>query len=100
MVVVSLVRNNRNQDNPTLALGFLQEMERINVMFSRAERLLVLVGCWKFFQAIASELEQGRSLQEWPLIIKYLKQAFAEQKALYIEMDQLLVRPGSNGGGA
>jgi len=48
VVVVSLVRNNRHR--MPKAFGFLGEDERMNVLFSRAERLLVLVGSWDFFQ--------------------------------------------------
>lgn len=48
LVVVSLVRNNTS----TLGegLGFLKEdPPRFNVMLSRAQKLLVLVGSWEFF---------------------------------------------------
>lgn len=44
VIVVSLVRN-----NDRLALGFLDEPSRLNVLLSRAEQLLVLVGSWDFF---------------------------------------------------
>jgi superfamily I DNA and/or RNA helicase len=47
-VIVSLVRN--NDFSPGSGLGFLQESSRMNVLFSRAERLLVLVGSWDFFK--------------------------------------------------
>lgn len=48
VVVVSLVRNN-TFDGETRALGFLQAPERVNVMFSRARRLLLLVGSLTHF---------------------------------------------------
>ena len=47
VIVVSLVRNNTNLAGE--GLGFLEEASRINVLLSRAERLLVLVGSWDFF---------------------------------------------------
>jgi superfamily I DNA and/or RNA helicase len=46
VVIVSLVRSN---DAPAgEGLGFLREASRMNVLFSRAERLLVLVGNGNF----------------------------------------------------
>lgn len=48
IVVVSLVRNNAH-DTPDAALGFLQNQQRLGVMFSRAERLLVIIGCADHF---------------------------------------------------
>lgn len=48
VIAVSLVRNNRH--DPGHGLGFLKDASRLNVLLSRAERLLVLVGSWDFFQ--------------------------------------------------
>src|SRR5262249_7257382 len=44
VVIVSLVRN--NSGDLRQPIGFLQEDSRMNVLFSRAEQLLVLVGSW------------------------------------------------------
>jgi serine/threonine protein kinase/RecA/RadA recombinase len=44
VVIVSLVRN-----NPQGTIGFAREPERINVAFSRAQELLVIVGCKSLF---------------------------------------------------
>lgn len=44
VVIVSLVRN-----NPRRNIGFAKEPERINVAFSRAKELLVIVGCQTLF---------------------------------------------------
>ncbi len=44
VVIVSLVRN-----NPQGTIGFAKEPERINVAFSRAQELLVIVGCKSLF---------------------------------------------------
>jgi len=48
VVIVSLVRNNPATEE-TRAFGFLTSKERAGVMFSRAESLLVVVGCSMHF---------------------------------------------------
>jgi DNA polymerase III delta prime subunit len=45
VVIVSLTRNNTRS-----SLGFVKDAKRMNVLLSRAQRLLVLVGSWDFFQ--------------------------------------------------
>jgi serine/threonine protein kinase len=52
-VLVSMVRNNRLK-SPREAMGFLAERERATVMFSRAEQLLVVIGCAAQFQRFAT----------------------------------------------
>jgi superfamily I DNA and/or RNA helicase len=47
IVCISIVRNNKPGDG---GLGFLKERERMNVMVSRARKLLVFVGSWAFFK--------------------------------------------------
>ncbi|RKH39726.1 AAA domain-containing protein [Corallococcus sicarius] len=49
VVFVSLVRNN-SYEAPTQGLGFMQSPERANVMFSRARRLLVILGSLTHFE--------------------------------------------------
>ena len=44
VVIVSMVRNNDNRD-----VGFAKKPERVNVAFSRAQELLVIVGCHDLF---------------------------------------------------
>ncbi len=44
VVIVSMVRNNSNQD-----VGFAKKPERVNVAFSRAQELLIIVGCHDLF---------------------------------------------------
>ncbi|QBD82815.1 hypothetical protein EPA93_45380 [Ktedonosporobacter rubrisoli] len=44
IVIVSMVRNNRGGD-----IGFAEKDERINVAFSRAQELLIIVGCHDLF---------------------------------------------------
>ncbi len=55
MVLVSLVRNNAKapptwESRVRAGLGFLETPERSTVIFSRAERLLVVVGCLRHFR--------------------------------------------------
>lgn len=53
VVIVSLVRNNSHMSTGR-GLGFLQAPERANVMFSRARRLLVIVGSLPHFSRFGS----------------------------------------------
>jgi len=49
LVALSLVRNN-NHTTPRTAIGFLENESRSTVMFSRAERLLVVIGSSRHFK--------------------------------------------------
>ena len=49
-VIVSLVRDQRVDDNPARNVGLLAQDEVINVLLSRARSLLVLVGDFRHFQ--------------------------------------------------
>ncbi|HYR80554.1 MAG TPA: AAA domain-containing protein [Candidatus Dormibacteraeota bacterium] len=51
-VLLSLVRNN-DAVNPQSGVGFLAEAQRATVMFSRAERLLIILGCSAHFRRFA-----------------------------------------------
>jgi hypothetical protein len=44
IVIVSMVRNNRQGD-----VGFANKPERVNVAFSRAQELLIIIGCHELF---------------------------------------------------
>ncbi|MEH2288047.1 translation initiation factor IF-2 N-terminal domain-containing protein [Nostoc sp.] len=44
VVIVSMVRNNSKKD-----VGFAKKPERVNVAFSRAQELLIIVGCHNLF---------------------------------------------------
>ena len=44
VVIVSMVRNNERGD-----VGFTKKPERVNVAFSRAQELLIIVGCHDLF---------------------------------------------------
>jgi len=65
VVIVSLVRNN-SVESPRGGLGFLEEPERINVLMSRARRLLVLVGALRHFARF--------EVPHWKSIIAYLNE--------------------------
>ncbi len=49
VVITSLVRNN-SFDGPSSGIGFLAEPERVNVLMSRARRLLIVVGSLAHFE--------------------------------------------------
>ncbi len=88
VVAVSLVRN--NTDGPGRGMGFLDESSRLNVLLSRAERLLVLVGSWDFFHHQVSTVElddPAHPLWHWKQIMTLLDEWFASGKALRTRAD-------------
>ncbi|MCK6462807.1 MAG: AAA domain-containing protein [Candidatus Pacebacteria bacterium] len=50
IVIISFVRNNPNT-SLLLSLGFCSSEERLNVLFSRTKRLLIIVGCRELFDS-------------------------------------------------
>jgi serine/threonine protein kinase len=72
VVIVSLVRCNGAP--PGDGLGFLREASRMNVLFSRAERMLVLVGSWDFFKYQVQNASQDKNqpLGHWRIAIDYI----------------------------
>jgi hypothetical protein len=88
VIVVSLVRNNTER-TINKAFGFLTEHERVNVMMSRAERLLILVGAWDFFRAhlVGKSREIGQPFAELGRVSDWLERAFDEKRALLISAD-------------
>ena len=72
IVIVSLVRF--NDKPPGDGLGFLREASRMNVLFSRAERMLVLVGSWDFFkyQVRNASQDKNQPLGHWRVAIDYI----------------------------
>lgn len=100
VVIISLVRNNRilSEDGLPNGLGFLKEVERLNVLLSRAERLLVLVGSWKFFEWHLEGVNinnRSDSLWEWKNILQMLTEAFNDGRAIKIPYREI-VRDGEN----
>jgi serine/threonine protein kinase len=88
VVAVSLVRN--NMEGPGRGMGFLDESSRLNVLLSRAERLLVLVGSWEFFLRQVSTIELDdptNPLWHWKKIVTLLDQWFASGHAIRMPAD-------------
>jgi len=57
VIIVSLVRNNSRRQ-----MGFARKPERVNVAFSRAQELLIIVGCHSLFTQYPGEV--GRMYSE------------------------------------
>lgn len=86
IVAVSLVRN--NQSPKERGLGFLRDRARINVLLSRAERLLVLVGSWDFFVDQSSLIDLGdkrHDLWHWARVISTLEAWFESGRAVRLD---------------
>jgi hypothetical protein len=89
VVIVSLVRNNE-QPMPK-AFGFLRDRERMNVLLSRAEKMVVLVGSWSFFESNLRNVSEHDSeiLSPWKRSINYLKDCFSNGSAVRIDAGKL-----------
>ena len=87
VVIVSFVRNNTLEAWDNDALGFLKYAYRLNVLLSRAEQLLVLIGSWDFFwnQVVHVPLEDKRNqLWHWKSSLTLLNTWFETGKALKV----------------
>jgi len=86
VIAVSLVRNNASL--PGAGLGFLAEAPRLNVLLSRAERLLVLVGSWEFFErqvSLVDPTDTTNTLWHWRKVIDSLRGWFASGQATRVD---------------
>lgn len=87
VIIVSLVRNN-TLPQINKALGFVTETSRLNVMLSRAERLLVLVGSWDFFNKQLEPItadDLTSPLLPWRKLLDTLTEWFADGRAVKLD---------------
>ncbi|MFD8550521.1 AAA domain-containing protein [Streptomyces fradiae] len=91
IIAVSLVRNNQAPGHLRgQGMGFLQDAPRLNVLLSRAERLLVLVGSWNFFQKQTELIEldeQEKELWHWKKVLTTLEAWEADGRMLRLPAD-------------
>lgn len=88
VIAVSLVRNNINDAGR--GLGFLDDASRLNVLLSRAEQLLVLVGSWDFFVHQVSTVQlddQANPLWHLKRILSDLDGWFVTGRAVRLPAD-------------
>jgi len=95
IVVVSMVRN--NTELPGRGLGFMvDDPSRFNVLLSRAQKLLVIVGSWEFFRSQLEHVPTNNRFHElWAMrtAIDEIALATTEGRALRIaaaDLDRLL----------
>ncbi|HZP75413.1 MAG TPA: AAA domain-containing protein [Pseudolabrys sp.] len=85
IVCVSLTRNNYLP--PGEGLGFLGERPRLNVLLSRAKRLLVLVGSWDFYKFQVSDVDlsdESHPLWHWKKVLQILDDDFKAKRAVFM----------------
>ena len=88
VVAISLVRNNEEEIGS--GIGFLDDPGRMNVLLSRAERLLVLVGSWEFFAYQVQSVplaDTSQPLWSFKKIVTLLDEWFQDGKAVRIAAD-------------
>ena len=98
VVIISLVRNNEYPPKISVEanasskkpdpLGFLGDTERLNVVMSRAERLLVLVGSWTFFErqleGVSIHADQSTYLWQWKNLLTKFQDFERQKKAVRV----------------
>jgi hypothetical protein len=91
IVIGSLTRNLGVTSSEASAIEFMDRY-RTNVLLSRPEALLVLVGSWSFFRRQVLTIrpdEEGRKMWHWRLILDHLEQLFVSNDAIRIGLDTL-----------
>lgn len=73
VIVVSLVRNN-DRASLTGALGFLKDLRRMNVLFSRAKWRLIVIGSQRFMRQTVERVSSGPEAAD----VTFLKELFSE----------------------
>jgi len=92
-VIISLVRN--NTDLPGEGLGFLIDSNRLNVLLSRAQKLLVLVGSWDFFsRQVSLVATDNKHDQLWSFrdAIATIEQGFSDGTAIKISSADIFLK--------
>ena len=92
IVVVSLVRNNSQIPGEQGALGFLRDRQRINVLLSRAKRLLVIVGSLEFMLRQTEHVSldnKGDELWNLKRAILEIQSMFSSGEAIRIPISTL-----------
>lgn len=79
IVVVSLVRNNHHS-TPTKALGFLQDVRRMNVLLSRAKWMMIVVGSLDFYSSVV-EFAQSQPDADVDFLRKFIVSLADAKKA-------------------
>lgn len=88
VVAISLVRN--NEEEVGRGIGFLDDPGRMNVLLSRAERLLVIVGSWEFFSYQVQSVplaDTSQPLWSFKKIVTLLDEWFLNGRAVRITAD-------------
>jgi tetratricopeptide (TPR) repeat protein len=85
-VILSLVRNN-DRETPSGAVGFLARKQRSTVMFSRAERLLIVFGCVRHFARFDDtkwlvDVYERSDVVDWDDVIKKEEKAKLRERRL------------------
>lgn len=74
IVIVSLVRSvHRSDESPQKNIGFLISPHRVNVLLSRARRLLIIVGRFQHFVAQAIQFPERQDVQFWKTLTDVIK---------------------------
>ncbi len=88
IVAVSLVRNNAMNPGGK-GLGFLDDWRRVNVLLSRAERLLIIVGSWDFFEhqvsLIVDPTDRSDDLRYWHMVLSTIQASFHSGHAIRLD---------------
>jgi superfamily I DNA and/or RNA helicase len=91
IIAVSLVRNNKNLVKERgQSMGFLRDARRLNVLLSRPERLLILVGSWDFFEHQTQLVpldEPNRELWHWKKVLTRVDEWVKEGRAVRLPAD-------------
>ncbi|HZP10819.1 MAG TPA: AAA domain-containing protein [Nevskiaceae bacterium] len=89
IVLVSLVRNNSKLAQDPTALGFLDQADRVNVLLSRAQRLLVMVGSFSFFERQVRLVpidNPNAYIWHWKKVLTFVEQLVVSDRASRVSL--------------